>query len=134
MNILLDTHIALWAISDHPKLPKAAREYITDPDNTLYYSAVSVWEVMLKHDRPGSNLSLTAEEFIDFCEGSGYVALNIKPKHVAAASKLDLSGAEKHHSDPFDRLLLAQAKSENLVFLTHDEKIPLYHEKCVAMV
>ena len=52
MNILLDTHIALWAISDHPRLSKAAREFITDPDNTIYYSSVSAWEVLLKHDSP----------------------------------------------------------------------------------
>ena len=134
MNILLDTHIALWAISDHPKLPDKARELITDPDNTIYYSAVSAWEVMLKHDSPRNNLSLTPEDFISYCEEAGYVALNMKPKHVIAASRLDTSAADKQHNDPFDRLLLAQAKSENFSFLTHDEKIPLYNENCVIAV
>ena len=134
MNILLDTHIALWAIKDDPKLSKAARDFIIDPDNTIYYSPVSAWEVLLKHDSPKNNLTLTPEEFVDFCEGSGYVALNMKPKHVVIASRLDTTKIEKIHSDPFDRLLLAQAKSENFTFLTHDEKMPLYNEKCVIMV
>lgn len=134
MNILLDTHVALWAIADHPMLSKTARDFITDPDNTIYYSAVSAWEVLLKHDSPRNNLAVTPEEFVDFCEGSGYIALNMKPKHIVAASKLDTSGMDGRHSDPFDRLLLAQAKSENFTFLTHDEKMPLYHERCVTMV
>lgn len=50
MNILLDTHIAIWAISNHPSLSKKARKLISDPDNTIYFSSVSVWEVLLKHD------------------------------------------------------------------------------------
>ena len=134
MNILLDTHVALWAIADHPKLPKAAREFIIDPDNTIYYSPVSAWEVLLKHDSPKNSLTLTPEEFVDFCEGSGYIALNMKPKHVVTAFMLDTSAVDKQHSDPFDRLLLSQAKSENFTFLTHDAKMPLYNEKCVTMV
>lgn len=134
MNILLDTHIALWAITDHPKLPEKARELITDPDNTIYYSAVSAWEIMLKHDSPRNNLNLTAEEFISYCEEAGYVPLNMKPRHIITASHLDTASIDKQHSDPFDRLLLAQAKAENFSFLTHDEKIPLYNEKCVIIV
>ena len=134
MNILLDTHVALWSIADHPRLSKKARDLITDPDNTIYYSAVSVWEILLKHDSPKNNLTLTPEDFITYCEDAGYVALNMKPKHIVTASKLDTSGVDKYHSDPFDRLLLSQAKSENFTFLTHDDKFPLYKEKCIAMI
>ena len=134
MNILLDTHIALWAITDHPKLPEKAKELIMDPDNNIYYSAVSAWEVLLKHDSPRNNLTLTAEDFIAYCDEAGYIALNMKPRHIAAASKLDISQAGKQHNDPFDRLLLSQAKAENFSFLTHDEKIALYNEKCVIAV
>ena len=134
MNILLDTHIALWAISDDPKLPKKAKELILDPDNTIYYSAVSMWEVMLKHDSQRNNLDLTAAEFADYCEESGYYPLNMTPKHTLTAEKLDVSKIEKEHRDPFDRLLLAQAKTENYSFLTHDSKLQLYQEKCVIKV
>ena len=134
MNILLDTHIALWAIADHPNLSETAHELITDPDNTIYYSTVSAWEVLLKHDSPKNNLTLAPEEFITYCEEAGYVPLNMKPRHLVTASKLDIAGIDRQHSDPFDRLLLSQAKAENFSFLTHDAKMALYNEKCVIEV
>ncbi len=134
MNPLLDTHIALWALADDPRLSETARELITDPDNTIYYSAVSAWEVLLKCSSPKNNLTLTAKDFIQYCEDAGYVILPLKPRHVAAASDLDTSAIDKKHSDPFDRMLLSQAKSENFSFITHDEKLLLYAEKCVIPV
>lgn len=135
MNLLLDTHIALWAIGDNPKLPDKAKKLIMDPDNTIYFSAVSSWEVLMKHDAPNSNLSLTAPEFISYCEEAGFFPLNMMDKHVVTASQLDTSKADQHgHKDPFDRLLLAQAKSENYSLLTHDAKIDYYNEKCVIKV
>ena len=135
MNLLLDTHIALWAIGDNPNLPQKAKELIMDPDNSVYFSSVSTWEVMMKHDAPHTNLSLTASEFVEYCEEAGYFQLNMNNKHVVAASLLDASEAENHgHKDPFYRLLLAQAKAENYSFLTHDSKIEWYNEKCVIKV
>ena len=135
MNLLLDTHIALWAIGDNPNLPAKAKELIMDPDNTVYYSVISTWEVLMKHHSPHSSLSLTAAEFSAFCEEAGYFQLNLTNRHVVTASQLDTEEAEKHnHRDPFDRMLLAQAKSENFSFLTHDSKIDYYNEKCVIKV
>jgi len=135
MNLLLDTHIALWAIGDNPKLSERAKELILDPDNTVYFSAVSTWEVLMKHDAPHTNLSLTALEFIQYCEGAGFYQLNLSSRHVVEASQLDVTEAENHgHRDPFDRILLAQAKAENYAFITHDPKIDYYHEKCVVKV
>ncbi len=135
MNLLLDTHIALWAIGDNPKLSEKAKELITDPDNTVYFSSVSTWEVMMKHDAPHTNLDLTASEFVKYCEEAGYYQLNMANKHVVAASQLDVTCAEKHnHKDPFDRLLLAQAKAENFSLITHDSKFDYYDEKCILKV
>ena len=134
MNVLLDTHIVLWAISNHPNLSKKARELIMNPDNNIYYSSVSTWEVLLKCDSPKNNLKLTAEEFEDYCVKAGYYQLNMLSKHVIEAQKLHVAGNEKKHKDPFDRMLLAQAKSENFVFVTHDQSFLLYNEKCVIKV
>lgn len=133
MNILLDTHMAIWAISNHPNLSQKARELVSDPDNTIYFSSVSVWEILLKHDSPKNNLSLTPEQFTDYCEQSGYCQLFMSAKHVIAASALDVSKIDKAHRDPFDRLLLSQAKAENCAFLTHDTRLSLYNENCVLM-
>ena len=134
MNILLDTHIAIWAIGNHPNLSRKARELISDPNNTIYFSSVSVWEILLKHDSPKNNLTLTPEQFVEFCEQSGYYQLQLSATHVLVASELDVSKVDKEHRDPFDRLLLSQAKAENYSFLTHDARLPLYHEKCTIMV
>ena len=134
MNILIDTHIAIWAIANHPNLSGKARELISDPDNNIYFSSVSVWEVLLKHDSPKNNLTLTPEQFVVYCTKSGFYQLPLSTKHVLAASSLDISKVDKEHRDPFDRLLLSQAKAENYSFLTHDTRIPLYKEKCAIMV
>ena len=134
MNILLDTHIAIWAISNHRNLPDKARELISDPNNNIYFSSVSTWEVLLKRDSPKNNLTLTPEEFVEYCEESGYYQLNMKSKHVLEAAALDISNVDKEHRDPFDRILLAQAKAENYSFLTHDSRLPLYNESCVIKV
>ena len=97
------------------------------------------WEIVnyifdTLNDSPKNNLNLTAAEFADYCEESGYYPLNMTPKHTLTAEKLDVSKLDKMHRDPFDRLLLAQAKAENYSFLTHDAKLPLYEEKCVIKV
>ena len=134
MNILLDTHIAIWAISNHRNLPDKARELISDPDNNIYFSSVSTWEVLLKRDSPKNNLTLTPEEFVEYCEESGYYQLNMKSKHVLEAAALVISNVDKEHRDPFDRILLAQAKAENYSFLTHDSRLLLYNESCVIKV
>ena len=137
MNLLLDTHIALWAIIDDPRLPAKARELISDRYNNIYYSSVSVWEILLKSSSPNNNFHLSPSDFVQYCEESGYYPLNMAAKHVIEASKLNTSDAESHgHKDSFDRLLLAQAKSENYSFLTHDTKMQFYHEneKCGLVV
>ena len=134
MNILLDTHVALWAISDDERLSEEAKEIILDPDNTIYYSAVSVWEVLLKHNSTSNNLTLSAGDFIEYCKESGYYSLNMTEKHIMAVDTLQRKKSEKEHNDPFDRLLVAQAKSEGFSFVTHDSLIPGYDEKCIISV
>ncbi len=134
MNILLDTHIAIWAISNHPNLSNKACDLITNYNNNIYYSSVSVWEVLLKCNSPKNNLRLTADDFVDYCDKAGYYQLNMVSKHVIEAQKLYESNGDNKHKDPFDRMLLAQAKAENYVLLTHDQSFLLYNEKCVIKV
>ena len=134
MNLLLDTHIAIWALNDDPLLSPKARELIMDPDNTIYYSAVSVWEVMLKHARRPGEIPFSEQDFSEACKEAGFIALNLSEKHILSVCALSRPDNIKEHNDPFDRLLVAQAKVENLSFLTHDELIPGYGEKCVISV
>lgn len=130
MNILLDTHIAIWALIDSPKLTRKARDLIIDPDNTIYYSVVSVWEVMLKHAVHPESIDLTAEVFSAACNEAGFVSLELKEKHVLEAETVNAPQVADH-KDPFDRMLLAQAKAEKMSLLTNDRILPLYGEKCV---
>jgi len=134
MNLLLDTHIAIWALNDDPALSEKARELILDADNTIYYSTVSVWEVMLKHNRHPGNIPFDEKDFSEGCREAGFVPLALADKHILAVRTLSRPAGIKEHNDPFDRLLVAQAKVENLSFLTHDELIPGYEEKCVIPV
>lgn len=134
MNLLLDTHIAIWALNDDPALSAKARELILDPDNTIYYSTVSVWEVLLKHARRPESIPFSEEDFSKACREAGFISLGLVDKHILAVRTLSRSPDAKEHSDPFDRLLLAQAKAENLSFITHDEPIPGYEEKCIIAV
>ena len=134
MNILLDTHIAVWAITDDPRLSKKAREIILDSDNSLYISAVSTLEVNNKRKSKKNNLEFTTDEFIESCEASGYIQLPLQSKHLRIENTLKWGGKGEEHKDPYDRLLLAQAKAENLHLMTHDEMICLFDEKCVLEV
>lgn len=134
MNLLLDTHIAIWALNDDPALSEKARELILDPDNTIYYSTVSVWEVLLKHTRRPDSIPFNEKDFSEGCQEAGFFPLGLADKHVLAVRTLSRPADIKEHNDPFDRLLVAQAKVENMSFLTHDELIPGYEEKCIISV
>jgi len=134
MNLLLDTHIAIWALNDDAALSQKARELILDPDNTIYYSTISVWEVLLKHARRPESIPFDEADFCEGCKEAGFIPLGLADKHILAVHTLSRPDDVKEHHDPFDRLLLSQAKVENLSFLTHDELIPAYGERCIIPV
>ena len=134
MNLLLDTHIAIWALNDDKALSEKARSLILDPDNVIYYSVVSVWEVMLKHERHPDYIPFDEADFSVGCNEAGFIPLNLSDRHILEVRTLSRPADCKAHNDPFDRLLIAQAKAENLAFLTHDALITDYGEKCVVPV
>lgn len=134
MKVLLDTHIAVWSLLDIGELSQKARKLILDPSNSIYYSPVSTWEVHLKHRRHPENMEMDAADFSDYCQKTGFIPLNLCDKHVAEVVTLLRADNAPEHKDPFDRLLLAQAKAENIMFLTHDSKMIFYNEPCVICV
>ena len=134
MNILLDTHIAVWAFLDEGNLPQKAREIILNPSNTIFYSPVSTWEIHLKHRRNPENMMMDARIFIDYCHETGFTPLLLSDEHVIALTTLYRQENAPEHKDPFDRILLAQAKAENIYFLTHDNKFVWYNEPYVICV
>jgi PIN domain nuclease of toxin-antitoxin system len=126
MNILLDTQIALWALTDSPRLPDRARALIQDVDNTIYFSAASVWEISIKHQLARGDMPVSGEEAAKLFRDAGYLELPITAHHAATTAKLPL-----RHADPFDRMLVAQALDEPLRLLTHDRKLQTYDESII---
>lgn len=123
MRLLLDTHIALWAITDNPKLPPRARELILAPENEIYVSAASVWEIAIKHALGRHAIPISGEEARHYFAEAGYIALPISDQNAAATESLP-----PLHADPFDRILVAQALTEPLKLVTHDATVAGYND------
>ena len=129
MRLLLDTHVALWAVADDPRLPVKARDLILDPGNMIHVSAASVWEIAIKHAlaRGGPNdMPVSGQEASGYFEAAGYVLLPISAQHAAGVEALP-----PLHADPFDRLLISQALIEPLRLVTHDQAIARYGEPII---
>ena len=121
MNLLLDTHIALWAIAGSPRLPPKARALITAPDANIWVSAASLWEIAIKHTLGRGDMPVSGQDALHWFLQSGYRVLPIEAHHAVAVEDLPA-----HHSDPFDRILIAQAVVEPMRLLTHDPVVALY--------
>ena len=120
MNLLLDTHVFIWAVDDDPRLSAAAWSTIEEADS-VYVSSASIWEAAIKYQL--GKLKVDPDRLIDAVAMSGFLELSITMRHAAAVAYLP-----PIHRDPFDRLLLAQAISEPLHFLTADDQLPQYSE------
>jgi len=134
MDFILDTHVLLWAFNDDPKLTDSARKVISSPRNTIYYSIISMWEVSIKHSKSPEKMSCSGTEFMHYCEQAGFKKLPIDDRHVVALESLELKENAPDHKDPFDRMLLAQAKADCMMLLTHDSKFSGYNEPYIMKI
>lgn len=134
MKILLDTHVLLWGLSDEPLLTPKMVCYLEGRDNTIFYSTVSLWEIAIKQKLHPDLLPFRAETLFRYCERFECYRLDIKPEHIFALDSLQYNDLLHPHKDPFDRLLIAQAKAEGMQFMTHDEKLAGYDEPCILRV
>lgn len=134
MKILLDTHIAIWSVLDSEELSDAARAMILAESNEIYYSVASVWEITIKHMAHPETFLYSGKHLEKGCEANGFVSLPIFNKHSIELETLVRPKEAPPHKDPFDRILLAQAKSEGMKFMTHDSLIPYYNESFVISV
>jgi len=122
MRILLDTCTFLWIIGDAPELSKRARELFVDPANDVLLSAVSAWEISVKHGLGRLPLPEPPEKFIPFQrERHGIEALPLEEEATLYLNRLPSS-----HRDPFDRMLICQAIVHGMVILTPDELVTQY--------
>jgi PIN domain nuclease of toxin-antitoxin system len=128
LNLLLDTHVALWAITDSPRLAPKARDLIANPANTVWVSVASLWEITIKHSLGRGDMPISGAQAKDWFEQSGYQLLNIEAPHVLGVAELPAL-----HNDPFDRLLVAQALAEPLRLITHDTQVARYSDSIIAI-
>lgn len=134
MRLLLDTHILIWAISDDPRLSLAARSLIEERSNLVLYSSAALWEIEIKHKAHPDRMLCDAAQISSFAHESGFQCLQIAERHVLALPSLSYKAGARPHNDPFDRIMICQAKVDGLVLLTHDALIPNYGEPCVQFV
>jgi PIN domain nuclease of toxin-antitoxin system len=119
VRLLLDTHIAVWALLGSPRLSAKATQLVAAPANAVFVSAVSVLEIAIKQalGKP-SGFPFSGQASIGHFMKAGYQLLNITPEHAAGVETLP-----RLHGDPFDRLLVAQAMSEPMYLVTADRQL-----------
>ena len=127
MRALLDTHAFLWWTLDDPRIPNRAREFLADPDNELVFSAASAWELAIKAQLGKLRLPADVGQFIrEQLDLNAMVTLSVELSHALYVVNLPL-----HHRDPFDRLLVAQSRLENLPIVTGDPLIAQYQVETI---
>ena len=131
MKLLLDTHILLWVLSDDAHLPEKAKKLLESEENEIYYSLASLWEIQIKCLAHPGQMDFTAEQIAGYCAESGFRKLPISEEHIFCLRNLRRPESAPPHKDPFDRLLICQAMTENALLITHDRLIPDYDEPCI---
>lgn len=121
---LLDTNALLFFLYDSEKLSRKASEIIYSNDEKISVSIVSMWEIAIKSSIGKLKIKSSISKIADTCEKEQLEILSIKPFHLDEIIKLP-----PIHGDPFDRLIISQAITENLVIITKDETIPQYNVK-----
>ncbi len=122
MRVLLDTHAFLWFILDDPRLNESAKIMIADPTHEIAISPASYWEIAIKIRLGKYSLPQPYQSFMDTqISSNDFSILPILPKHTALLTTMD-----SHHKDPFDRLLVAQAMTENMPIVSADSQFDAY--------
>lgn len=124
MNLLLDTHAFLWAVGDVSQLSEEARVAIEDGKNVVFVSAVTAWEISIK--KSIGKLKIPDGNYLDELRTHRFTPFDITTEHALAVEALP-----HHHRDPFDRLLIAQAQTENFTLVTRDTRISKYSVKLI---
>ena len=118
MRILIDTHLILWWLNEDPLLSRIGAELIADPNNTIFVSPVSTWEIWLKNSLGKLELP---PDFDEFLAKEEFEQLPLTTAHTRLVADLPW-----HHRDPFDRMLIAQAQAADLTLLTADIRLARY--------
>jgi PIN domain nuclease of toxin-antitoxin system len=122
MDLLLDTHALIWFFNGDEKLSKKSKLAIEDPNNNKFVSFASIWEIAIKISVEKFKYAQGFKHFLSLIEENGFEILQLSFEHALVVSSLEFI-----HRDPFDRMLIAQSKCEDLVLITIDENIKKYN-------
>ena len=128
MRLLLDTHIVLWAAGQPEKLSESARKLLTASENSLFFSVASIWEIVIKRGLGREDFKVNPQRLRKMLIAHGYTEMPIAAEHVFAIETLPFL-----HRDPFDRLLVAQARVEGMLLLTADATVSQYRESVLPI-
>lgn len=124
MNLLLDTHIALWSVTADKRLSAPARALIENRANAISVSIACLWEIAIKHaivKQGVPAMPISARQAAAYFAAAGFRVLDAQAAHIFAVEELPMV-----HADPFDRLIVAQARAEGLILLTSDATVARY--------
>ena len=128
MRLLLDSHVAIWALSLPHHLSPEVAAILEDQKNDIFVSVAGIWEIAIKGSlKRMSAPEIDAARLVELCEIAGFGILSINPMHALAVSSLP-----HIHADPFDRLMIAQAKIEPMRLVTHDKVVAAYDESFIT--
>ena len=134
MNILIDTNIAIFAMSDKKKLDDNFISQLENLDNRVFVSVASIWEVAIKSIKNPGKIPMNEKQFAKLCEELEFDILPIKASHIFNIRNLKLKNSKFIHKDPFDKLLISQSICEELTFYTKDTKLLNYDVKNIIIV
>ena len=141
MKLLLDTHIALWALAEPQRLPGDVADRLRDPGNEVCISVVSLWEVASKHSLVYADgrrkLDVAPRDLLGWLDKTGFEVLAIAPAHCVEVAALPYRAdpvSGRVHGDPFDRMLVAQALAEPMRLVTADPLIALHMPDAAGLI
>ena len=123
MRILLDTHILIWSFHRSSRLSAPVRAQIEDPANEILFSAASFWEIAIKASLKRPDFDVDPGRLLNEATKAGFNELSVTSRTAIAVRDLPFN-----HTDPFDRLLVAQAMTEPCILFTADRKLQTYSE------
>lgn len=126
MRLLLDTQVALWGLTNDPRLTQKAQELIVNPNNDVFVSVASLWEISIKHQLGRGDMPVSGSRATELFSAAGYQLLPIQVAHAIAVESLP-----SIHNDPFDRMLIVQALTEPMRLLTHERTVARYSDTII---
>jgi len=126
MNLLLDTHAILWFLNGDKKISERVKKVLSSPSNDKFISIVSLWEIAIKISLGKLSIKTSLSDLFRIIEEQGFHFLPLTPEHIICVATLPMS-----HRDPFDRIIISQAITEELTILTRDENFSGYGVKII---